>query len=106
LAKINPAFYFSSHLAERVDAGKTLVQRSGYFARSAAANDFDQDLIGKCAQAGVESAIGGTSGCMGQDEDKEGTPIRAIEFERIKGGKPFDVSQPWFQQMLKEIGQI
>jgi pyrophosphate--fructose-6-phosphate 1-phosphotransferase len=42
---------------------------------------------------------------MGQDEDKEGMPIRAIEFDRIKGGKPFDISESWFQEMLKDIGQ-
>lgn len=105
LAKVKPADYFSSHLAEAVKAEKTLVQRSGYFARSAAANAFDQALIGACAKAGVASALEGVSGCMGQDEDMEGQPIRAIEFSRIKGGKPFDISQPWFQQMLKEIGQ-
>ena len=55
---------------------------------------------------GVQCAIDGVSGCMGQDEDKEGTPIRAIEFERIKGGKPFDIKQDWFQKMLTEIGQV
>lgn len=106
LAKVNPGQYFSRHLAERVRAEKTIVQKSGYFARSAAANEFDKDLIGQCAQAGVAAAIAGTSGCMGQDEDLEGHPIRALEFDRVKGGKPFDVSQPWFQQMLKEIGQL
>mmetsp|Transcript_24378 Transcript_24378/g.36998 ORF Transcript_24378/g.36998 Transcript_24378/m.36998 type:complete len:415 (-) Transcript_24378:99-1343(-) len=106
LAKVNPGQYFAKHLAEAVGAEKTLVQKSGYFARSAAANEFDRDLIGACAKEGVAAAISGVSGCMGEDEDKEGTPIRAIEFERIKGGKPFDISQEWFQQMLKEIGQI
>ncbi|GAX27080.1 hypothetical protein FisN_13Lh380 [Fistulifera solaris] len=105
LAKIKPADYFSKHIAEMVGAEKTLVQRSGYFARSAAADTFDQDLIQKCAYAGVASAIAGVSGCMGQDEER-GDEIRAIEFERIKGHKPFDVLQPWFQQMLKEIGQM
>ena len=105
LAKINPGAYFSTHIAPLAGAEKTLVQKSGYFARSAAANEFDRDLIGKCAAVGVASAIDGVSGCMGQDEDKEGMPIRAIEFERIKGGKPFDVTQEWFQTMLKEIGQ-
>jgi diphosphate-dependent phosphofructokinase len=104
LAKINPGSYFSSHLAEAIGAEKTIVQKSGYFARSAAANAFDQDLIGRCAKAGVEAAIAGVSGCMGEDEDAEGKPIRAIEFDRVKGGKPFDVAQPWFQQMLKDIG--
>jgi len=106
LAKINPGQYFSKHLAKAIDAQKTLVQKSGYFSRAAAANDFDVQLIGDCAKVGVDSAIDGISGCMGQDEDKEGTPIRAIEFNRVKGGKPFDISQTWFQQMLKEIGQI
>ena len=105
LAKINPGVYFSTHIAPLVGAEKTLVQKSGYFARSAAANEFDRNLIGKCAAVGVACAIDGVSGCMGQDEDKEGMPIRAIEFERIKGGKPFDVTQGWFQNMLKEIGQ-
>ena len=106
LAKINPGKYFSTHLAEANAAEKKIVQKSGYFARSAAANEFDRELIGSCAKEGVESAIAGVSGCMGQDEDKEGHPIRAIEFERVKGGKPFDISQDWFQQMLKEIGQV
>ena len=106
LAKINPGQYFSKRLAKYVEAEKTIVQKSGYFARSAAANEFDRDLIGECAKVGVASAIAGVSGCMGEDEDREGAPIRPIEFERIKGGKAFDVSQEWFQTMLKEIGQI
>uniref|UniRef100_A0A7S2YGF5 Phosphofructokinase domain-containing protein n=1 Tax=Entomoneis paludosa TaxID=265537 RepID=A0A7S2YGF5_9STRA len=106
LAKINPGAYFSKHLAKAVEAEKTLVQKSGYFSRAAAANDFDINLIGACAKEGVASAIAGVSGCMGEDEDKKDTPIRAIEFSRIKGGKPFDISQTWFQQMLKEIGQM
>ena len=106
LNKINPGQYFSKRLAKYVGAEKTIVQKSGYFARSAAANKFDRDLIGECAKIGVASAIAGVSGCMGQDEDREGTPIRPIEFERIKGGKAFDLSQEWFQNMLKEIGQI
>ena len=55
---------------------------------------------------GVASAIAGVSGCMGEDEEREGAPIRPIEFERIKGGKAFDVNLEWFQSMLKEIGQI
>lgn len=106
LAKVNPGQYFSKHLASKIGALKTIVQKSGYFARSAAANDFDRELIGQCAAAGVASAIEGVSGCMGQDEDKPEMPIRAIEFNRVKGGKPFDVQQEWFQKMLKDIGQI
>eukprot|EP00559_Dactyliosolen_fragilissimus_P005003 CAMPEP_0184872366 /NCGR_PEP_ID=MMETSP0580-20130426/41252_1 /TAXON_ID=1118495 /ORGANISM="Dactyliosolen fragilissimus" /LENGTH=406 /DNA_ID=CAMNT_0027375159 /DNA_START=425 /DNA_END=1645 /DNA_ORIENTATION=- len=106
LAKINPGVYFSKRLAGLVGAEKTLVQKSGYFARSAMANTFDRDLIGKCAASGVDAAINGVSGCMGEDEEMEGCPVRPIEFSRIKGGKPFDVSQNWFQAMLKDIGQL
>ena len=105
LAKINPGVYFSKRLATLVGAEKTLVQKSGYFARSAKSNAFDRELIRACAEKGVESAVAGVSGCMGQDEDKEGAPIRAIEFERIKGGKHFDTKQAWFQEILKDIGQ-
>jgi diphosphate-dependent phosphofructokinase len=105
LAKIKPGDYFSHRLAALIGAEKTIVQRSGYFARASPANAFDQQLIAACAHAGVAAALEGVSGCMGQDEDKEGTPIRAIEFERIKGHKPFNVNQEWFQSMLKEIGQ-
>lgn len=106
LNKINPGQYFSKRLAKYVEAEKTIVQKSGYFARSAAANEFDRDLIGECAKVGVASAIAGVSGCMGEDEEREGAPIRPIEFERIKGGKAFEINQEWFQTMLKEIGQI
>mmetsp|Transcript_1817 Transcript_1817/g.3953 ORF Transcript_1817/g.3953 Transcript_1817/m.3953 type:complete len:410 (+) Transcript_1817:105-1334(+) len=104
LAKINPGVYFSKRLAELVGAEKTLVQKSGYFARAAASNTFDRQLIKDCAKEGVASAIAGVSGCMGQDEDKAGTPIRAIEFERIKGGKPFSPELPWFKELLADIG--
>jgi diphosphate-dependent phosphofructokinase len=106
LAKIKPGDYFSNRLAKLVNADKTLVQRSGYFARSAPANAFDQDLIRQCAIAGVESATAGISGCMGQDEEAVGSPIAAIAFPRIKGHKPFDITHEWFQQMLVEIGQV
>ena len=106
LDKINPGVYFSRRLAQLVGAEKTLVQKSGYFARSAASNDFDRDLIGKCAKEGVSAAIDGISGCMGEDEEKVGCPVRPIEFTRIKGGKPFNCNDGWFQSMLKDIGQV
>jgi diphosphate-dependent phosphofructokinase len=31
--------------------------------------------------------------------------LRAIEFARIKGGKPFEIDLPWFGTLLGEIGQ-
>jgi len=41
---------------------------------------------------------------VGQDEER-GDEVRVIEFERITGGKRFDVSVPWFADLLRELGQ-
>ena len=46
----------------------------------------------------------GRSGLVGLDDDQNNR-LRLIDFERIKGGKPFDISLNWYQSMLKEIGQ-
>ena len=102
LAKINPGAYLSDRLGKLVGAEKVLVQKSGYFARAAPSNDFDKELIQRCALEGAKSAIARVSGCMGEDENKGGE-VRAIEFERIKGGKPFDVKQAWFVGMMSEV---
>jgi len=106
LDAINPGKYYSEKIASLIKAEKTLVQKSGYFSRAAMSNEFDRDLISRCAKEGVNSAILGVSGCMGADEDKEGYPIRAIEFDRVAGGKPLDIKQPWVQKLLSDIGQV
>ena len=31
--------------------------------------------------------------------------MSCIAFPRIRGGKPFDIDEPWFGAMLGEIGQ-
>ena len=41
---------------------------------------------------------------IGEDEDKN-DELRAIEFDRIAGGKPFDIDVDWFGGLLKDIGQ-
>jgi hypothetical protein len=41
---------------------------------------------------------------IGHDEDRGGV-LRAIEFPRIKGAKPFDPATPWFGELLAGIGQ-
>ena len=104
LDKINPGEWFARQFADRVGAEKVLIQKSGYFARSAAANAQDLELIGACAKLAVRSALDGVEGVVGHDED-QGHTLRAIEFSRIKGGKPFDVSTAWFAELLSEIGQ-
>jgi pyrophosphate--fructose-6-phosphate 1-phosphotransferase len=104
LDKINPGQWFAKQFAAELGADKVLVQKSGYFSRSAAANAADLALIRQCTDYAVDAALRGESGVVGQDEER-GDELRAIEFERIKGGKKFDVSAPWFTQLLSEIGQ-
>ena len=41
---------------------------------------------------------------IGHDEDQRSI-LRAIEFPRIAGGKPFDIDSPWFGELLESIGQ-
>ncbi len=105
LDDINPGQWFAKQFAGALGAEKTLVQKSGYFARSAKPNERDLDLIKQSSFFGAEKAIIGESGVAGLDDD-HGKELRLIEFERIKGGKPFDEHMDWYQSMLKEIGQL
>jgi pyrophosphate--fructose-6-phosphate 1-phosphotransferase len=102
--KINPGAWFGSKFAGRLDAHKVLVQKSGYFSRSAAPNQRDLELIKSMTHLAVESALSGEPGVIGHDEER-GDELRAIEFKRIRGGKPFDISAPWFSALLDSIGQ-
>lgn len=104
LDAVNPGKWFGSQFAEMLGAEKVLVQKSGYFARAAAANTEDLRLIKSCTDLAVQVALEGGSGVIGHDEDRGGI-LRAIEFERIKGGKPFDIDEEWFEDLLEEIGQ-
>jgi hypothetical protein len=81
-----------------------VVQKSGYFSRSAPANAKDLALIRECAVVAVQSALAGISGLVGQDED-QANAIRACEFERVAGAKPFNTEQTWFAELLSEINQ-
>ena len=102
--KINPGAWFASQFADRLGAQKVLVQKSGYFSRSAAPNARDLDLITSMTDLAVDCALDRSPGVLGHDEER-GDVLRAIEFERIKGGKPFDIGQPWFGDLLAGIGQ-
>ena len=53
----------------------------------------------------VSCALNGQSGVVGIDEDQD-NQLQCIEFNRIKGGKPFNTKIDWFQNMLKDIEQI
>ncbi len=81
-----------------------MVQKSGYYSRAAAANAEDLRLIKSMTDLAVECALKGEPGVIGHDEE-DGDRLKAIAFPRIAGGKPFDITQPWFGAMLSEIGQ-
>ena len=104
LDAVNPGKWFGEQFSKMVDAEKTLIQKSGYFSRAAPANSDDIRLIKSCADLAVECAFRRESGVIGHDEDNNNV-LRAIEFPRIKGGKPFDLSSAWFDEMLADIGQ-
>jgi len=104
LDAVNPGAWFGKQFAAMLGAEKTLIQKSGYFARAAAANTEDRALIKSCADLAVDCALKGESGVVGHDEDRGGV-LRAIEFTRIKGGKPFPIETPWFKELLAAIGQ-
>lgn len=104
LDTINPGQWFAKQFAAKLGAEKVMVQKSGYFSRSAAANAEDLRLIKSMTDLAVECALRGESGVIGHDEEA-GDRLRAIEFPRIAGGKPFDVSQEWFRTLLADIGQ-
>jgi len=104
LDTINPGNWFAKQFAERLGAEKVMVQKSGYFSRSAKANPEDLRLIKSMTDYAVESALRGVSGVVGHDEE-DGGRLKAIEFPRIAGHKPFDVTTPWFTEMVADIGQ-
>ena len=105
LDDLNPGKWFAEELGERVSANKILIQKSGYFGRSSKANKKDLDLIFKVADYAIQSAISGRSGVVGWDEENNKI-LSCIEFNRIRGGKPFDTSLDWYTKMIREIKAI
>ena len=104
LDEINPGAWFGKQFAAKLGAEKVMVQKSGYFARSAAANDEDLTLIRRMTDLAVDCALRGEAGVIGHDIER-GDVLRAIEFDRIAGGKKFEVTTPWFTDLLAAIGQ-
>lgn len=104
LDTINPGQWFARKFAALIGAEKVMVQKSGYYSRAAAAHEEDLALIKQMCDLAVDCALRGESGVIGQDEEN-GDELAAIAFPRIAGGKPFDITQPWFTSLLAELGQ-
>jgi len=104
LDELKPGQWFADKLKESLSADKVLVQKSGYFARSARPNSRDLELIKQTAAAAVTAAIAGRSGVAALDMNEDGQ-MSIIDFSRIAGGKPFDIDESWFDELLQGIGQ-
>ncbi|MGO3796850.1 MAG: pyrophosphate--fructose-6-phosphate 1-phosphotransferase [Pauljensenia sp.] len=104
LDTINPGQWFAKQFAEHIGAEKVMVQKSGYFSRAWHANADDLRLIKSMTDLAVECALKGESGVIGHDEEN-GDRLSAIAFPRIAGGKPFDISQQWFLDLMAGINQ-
>ena len=104
LDEVNPGQWFAKRFSKLLRADKTLVQKSGYFARSAAPNERDLELILDTCDMAVKAALNGQNGVVGLDEDNN-NKMSVIDFSRIHSGKAFDHNLDWFTNMLSEIGQ-
>ncbi len=104
LDKVNVGAWFARQFADMLRAEKVLIQKSGYYSRAARPNPRDLELIRTCAEKAVECALARQGGVVGHDEDRGGQ-LRACEFPRIKGGKPFNPANAEFQSLLAAIGQ-
>ncbi len=102
--EINPGSWFANHLKDTLKADKVLIQKSGYFARSAKPNSLDCKLIYDTARVAVDCSMNKKSGVVGMDQDRDGV-LSCIDFNRIKGGKEFDYKVDWFSDILDMIGQ-
>jgi hypothetical protein len=95
----------SASSSPMIGAEKTLVQKSGYFARAAAAN------ATTCAssRAAPTSPSNAPAPRERRHRPRRGPEQRAARHrvpERIKGGKPFDIdARPGSADLLKDIGQ-
>ena len=103
LDEINPGKWYADYFKNKLGCDKILVQKSGYFSRSSSPNINDLELIENHASKAVEYSVKNESGVVGIDDNNG--EINCISFDRIKGGKPFDVKYDWFCNLLKQIEQ-
>ena len=103
LDDINPGQWYAKYFKDKLKCDKVLVQKSGYFARSAQPNNEDLKLIKLHADFAVQCALNKHSGVVGIDQQDE--KLKCIDFSEIKGGKPFDINKSWFKSLLLDYKQ-
>ena len=105
LDTINPGAWFAKTVRRPLGALKTMVQKRGYFTRSAAADPddlrADQELHRPGRRLRAAPARPGSSATT----RSAAASCAPIEFARVAGHKPFDTTEPWFGELLDTIGQ-
>ena len=101
--EINPGAWIAKQFAELLGADKVLVQKSGYFSRRPprTTRTSPSSSAAPTTPSTRRCAAGGGSGRGRGARRRAG----AIEFDRIKGGKTFDTSTPWFVDLLEDLGR-
>ena len=102
LDELNAGKWFAKYFKSKLLADKVLVQKSGYFARSSSPNKEDLDLIFKFCDFAVENAILEKNGVIGEDIENE-NKLTCINFNRIRGDRPFEISSKWFKEMSQDF---
>ena len=101
LDEINPGRWYAKYFKNKLVCDKVLVQKSGYFSRSSSPNIDDLELIENHAKYAVECSLNNKSGVVGIDDSTN--KLNCISFDRIRGGKPFNVNINWFNSLIKNI---
>tara|TARA_B100000941_G_scaffold116997_1_gene82079 strand:+ start:210 stop:1397 length:1188 start_codon:yes stop_codon:yes gene_type:complete len=101
LDSVNAAKWFSSTISKYIDFDRILIQKSGYFARSASPNKEELEYIFKICDFAYESALKGKSGVSGIDERKN--KLQCINFNDIKGDKGLDIESDWFLKLINLV---
>lgn len=102
LDQVNVGQWLADRLGQVLGAEKTLVAKSGYFARSAPANAEDRVLVAECAAEAVQAAVDGRVGLVGHDE-QAGDVLGVVAFDRVRGGKRLDVTAEWVRRLLADV---
>ena len=88
-------------ISQEIDFDRILIQKSGYFSRSAAPNSDDLDYIFKICDFAFDNALKANSGVVG--EDQRTGKLSCIDFNEIKGDKGLDINSKWFLELIHRI---
>ena len=105
LDQVRVGEWLADELSLLLDADRSLVVKSGYFARSGAANPEDRALINRCCTVALRAALEGISGVVGGDTEADDA-LGVIDFGRIHGGGQLDMGEPWVRELMARVNEV